>query len=484
MEPKGFFHEMRFNPETGEGQGEFARTGGEGGLQRFECGAAIDGTEGLVAPIGTAGQDHLSRGPVGALHQPGQKASGQLRQVARHDEVPFSGGVAQGGDDAGEGTGARVEVRYRGQNGMAYKDGVTGGTGDGARHFDGEFSAAAREERFVPAHTGAAATRQHVPRTDHKKMITLGLQGTADGRVRARQDHMPDQPSQRQWSATHRPPACASHRPCACPQGIQGMHVRRIGDRIRGNILRHFCFILAIVGLTAASGYGAGPGAPQRLTSVVRPDVRTGKLVRSVVVSPKPVSQVQVGSTVVAPRAMDAAAPAPAPAPPVNIDEAVQRIAAEHALPPQLIHSVIKVESNYNTRAVSNKGAQGLMQLIPATARRFGVNDAFNPVENIQGGAKYLRYLLDLYGGNYPLALAAYNAGEGAVSRHRGIPPYAETQNYVIQVKRQLEQAMKPAAANASAAPTVPPTVEARNAAPAHIVEIVEADGSVRYVSR
>src|SRR6266852_4513315 len=95
---------------------------------------------------------------------------------------------------------------------------------------------------------------------------------------------------------------------------------------------------------------------------------------------------------------------------------AVARIAAQNQLSPLLIHSVIAVESNYNPYAISTKGAQGLMQLIPATARRFGVSNVFNPVENIQGGARYLRYLLDLYANNYPLALAAYNAGEGAVA--------------------------------------------------------------------
>jgi len=87
----------------------------------------------------------------------------------------------------------------------------------------------------------------------------------------------------------------------------------------------------------------------------------------------------------------------------------VEQIAAEQSLPPELIHSVIKVESNYNPYAISPKGALGMMQLIPATARRFGVSDVFNPVDNIQGGARYLKYLLDLYHGNYPLALAAYN---------------------------------------------------------------------------
>jgi soluble lytic murein transglycosylase-like protein len=203
------------------------------------------------------------------------------------------------------------------------------------------------------------------------------------------------------------------------------------------------------------------------------------------VVSPRPVAEVRVAEAVVPLRVAGADSPAAEPAaPPSGIDEAVRRVAAEQALPAQLIHSVIKVESNYNAHAISSKGALGLMQLIPATARRFGVSDAFNPVQNIQGGAKYLRYLLDLYSENYPLALAAYNAGEGAVARYGGVPPFAETRNYVILVRRQLEQARKAAAAKTVAALAPPQAVEAKEAGPAHVVEIVQADGSVRYVSR
>jgi soluble lytic murein transglycosylase-like protein len=194
---------------------------------------------------------------------------------------------------------------------------------------------------------------------------------------------------------------------------------------------------------------------------------------------------VRIAETVVPPRVVDDSAPAvEAAAPPAGIDEAVLRIAAEHSLPPQLIHSVIKVESNYNANAISSKGALGLMQLIPATARRFGVSDVFNPVQNIQGGAKYLRYLLDLYHDNYPLALAAYNAGEAAVERYGGVPPFAETQNYVILVRRQWELAKKAAAAKTVAAPVPPQAVEGKEPGPAHVVEIIQADGSVRYVSR
>ncbi len=232
--------------------------------------------------------------------------------------------------------------------------------------------------------------------------------------------------------------------------------------------------------LTASALSGAEPPAdvPKRITSVVRSDPRTGKLVRSVVVTSKTVAQRTVPENVIAPRVVGA------PEPPVQsaagLEQTVERIAEQNALPPELLHSVIKVESNYNPYAVSSKGALGMMQLIPSTAKRFGVGDVFNPVENIQGGAKYLRYLLDLYNGNYPLALAAYNAGEGAVAKHGGVPPYKETQNYLRLVKTQLDKRPgKPAAA----APPKPEPPRDPNA-PAKIREIVETDGTVRYVSR
>jgi soluble lytic murein transglycosylase-like protein len=238
-----------------------------------------------------------------------------------------------------------------------------------------------------------------------------------------------------------------------------------------------FCFILLLTGILHAAD-------PPRVTTVIRPDPRTGRLVRSVVVAPKTVTEKTVAATVVSPRVVAPTpvnAPAPeAPPPPSGIDQAVERIAAEHSLPAELLHSVIKVESNYNPYAVSPKGAQGLMQLIPATARRFGVSDAFDPLENIQGGARYLRYLLDLYNGNYPLALAAYNAGEQAVAKYGGVPPYAETQNYLNLVKKQLDKGV---GARRAPAPEPPPVPVDPNA-PKHIQQIVETDGTVRYVSR
>ena len=112
-------------------------------------------------------------------------------------------------------------------------------------------------------------------------------------------------------------------------------------------------------------------------------------------------------------------------------DDIVRLHAERERVDPRLVKSVMLVESNFNPRAVSPKGARGLMQLMPGTARRYGVSNSFDPHENIRGGTAYLSDLLDLFSGDVVRALAAYNAGEGAVQRHRGVPPYAETREYV-----------------------------------------------------
>ena len=113
----------------------------------------------------------------------------------------------------------------------------------------------------------------------------------------------------------------------------------------------------------------------------------------------------------------------------------IEQIARKQSLQPELLHAVVRAESAYNHKAVSKKGAIGLMQLMPATARRYGVSNSRDPRQNLSGGARYLRHLLGLFKNNLPLALAAYNAGENAVMKHgRRIPPYPETQNYVRKV--------------------------------------------------
>ena len=112
----------------------------------------------------------------------------------------------------------------------------------------------------------------------------------------------------------------------------------------------------------------------------------------------------------------------------------ITNAADRYGVDPGLVQSVIRVESAFNPWAVSRKGAQGLMQLMPRTASSLGVRDAFNPAQNIDGGVRHLRSLIDRYGGNLPLALAAYNAGAQAVDWYRGIPPYPETQQYVQRI--------------------------------------------------
>lgn len=231
------------------------------------------------------------------------------------------------------------------------------------------------------------------------------------------------------------------------------------------------CLILGCMwGWAQASLPGAAlPQRPVTVASVVRADPHTGRLVRSLVRS-LPANKVETGS-----------------AESGQLSKTVDRVAQETQLSPQLIHSVIGVESNYDPYAVSPKGAFGLMQLIPSTARRFGVSDVFDPADNIRGGARYLKYLLELYKGDNALALAAYNAGEGAVARYGGIPPYAETRSYVTRVRQRLENA---AITKETSRPVY--AVQRSEAQPAEtsaavvynrIREVTEADGRVHYIS-
>lgn len=180
--------------------------------------------------------------------------------------------------------------------------------------------------------------------------------------------------------------------------------------------------------------------AAPRVATVVRADSHSGRLVRSVVVK-----------TTEAP---------PAPA---DLSAMISQIAAEQGVEESLVHSVIRVESNYNAWAVSPKGAQGLMQLIPATARRFGVANAFDVRANVEGGVKYLKFLLDYYKGDYARTIAAYNAGERAVDKYNGVPPYAETRNYVVRVSKNLNAARdrQPAAQIEKAEAPAPPQFNA-----------------------
>jgi soluble lytic murein transglycosylase-like protein len=167
------------------------------------------------------------------------------------------------------------------------------------------------------------------------------------------------------------------------------------------------------------------------------------------------------------------------------LDRVVNEAAALHGIDPCLIFSVMKAESAFNRTAVSPKGASGLMQLMPATATRFGVRNIFDPKENVFGGAKYLKWLLDRFGGDVRLALAGYNAGEGAIEFYQNrIPPFAETQNYVrtIYARYSRLHSDAPAAIEAQASAgqaTVATTVNEKIPTYNQIIRAKSSDGDM-----
>lgn len=190
----------------------------------------------------------------------------------------------------------------------------------------------------------------------------------------------------------------------------------------------YICF-LALILVLAASPIPAAEPAPDASknaggkTLIVRADPRTGKLVRSVAAPRVPTRQ---------------------------ITDLIDQTARQFDVDPLLVHSVVQVESGYDPHAVSPKGAEGLMQLMPSTARMMGVADSFDPQQNIEGGVRYLKYLQSVYKDDR-LALAAYNAGPAAVEKYKAIPPYPETRKYVDQVGKRFD------AARARSAPPAAP---------------------------
>jgi len=127
-----------------------------------------------------------------------------------------------------------------------------------------------------------------------------------------------------------------------------------------------------------------------------------------------------------------------------DLDWIIYHAGERQGVDPRFIHAVIKQESRYNPKAVSGVGAQGLMQMMPATAKRFGLKDPFDPAANVEAGTKYLKFLLKKFNGDVSLALAGYNAGEGSVEKYKGVPPYGETQNYVKKISATYGKSYHP----------------------------------------
>ena len=357
--------------------------------------AMVNGAQGVQPDVSFGHQTGASQ-LLGGGEKVAQERGGEARHVASDYQIPVGSGRFQGRMEATNRARTFHQVLQHGKAKMHIAPGradqrhaACSGTDSFGGAFDqqGAFDG---QQRLVAPHTGAAAAGEDKTcHGVHEKMVTM-----------QRQDHE------------------------AAP---------RLNKKV------YICFLAFV--MFAASPMRAAESATSSLlapqpdagrVSTVRVDRRTGKLVRTV-----------SGG---AERSRVAAVALP----PAQIQELVQKSAKAHNVDPLLVQSVIQVESNYNHYAVSPKGAQGLMQLMPGTARMLGVSNSFDPAENIEAGVKYLRYLQNVYQDDR-LALAAYNAGPGAVDRYKGAPPYAETQDYVNQVGRRYQTAKQTEAAKAAA---------------------------------
>ena len=240
----------------------------------------------------------------------------------------------------------------------------------------------------------------------------------------------------------------------------------------RVRIVRRSVLVLTLVTLPAVAG------SVDAITSTVAVDRRTGRLVRRMVI-PERVIHARLVPSLAVGEAVGSPVRLPVGSEPVN--DIVDEMSAQYKVDPLLVHAVIHCESAYNRLAVSPKGAEGLMQLIPDTARRMGVRNSFDSRQNIEGGVRYLRELQDRYE-DLRFVLAAYNAGEGAVDRYGGIPPYAETQEYVYRVGKRFGDLRRMAQKRVVA----PKVVAAKAAEPEYrpLDAFVDADGRLNLKTR
>jgi soluble lytic murein transglycosylase-like protein len=212
----------------------------------------------------------------------------------------------------------------------------------------------------------------------------------------------------------------------------------------------------------------------------VRADRRSGRLVRRASIEPTAISSIPAGASIGKELVKAPLASLPL-ARNAKINDAIEKAARQYDLDPLLVHAVIQVESAYNPFAISHAGAQGLMQLMPATARSLGVRNSFDVEENIRAGVRHLKVLKDTYKDDR-LALAAYNAGAGAVDKYRWIPPYPETQEYVYKVGKKYGEARRAATTQVVAkvvtpSPAPAPAVKSEEAETRQVESFVDAEG-------
>ena len=382
---------------TGIGNGPPRRPKGRDKILHFEqfamnCGlsggnqrAMVDGAQRMDFPVDLRHHAFGVRG-LGGLDQLFQKSLGDIGHIAGDDQIPVTPGKAKSGIEPSDRPAIFDRVGHDGKAQMRVLVGrpdqrhIAGGGLDSFGDFLDHARTPERQQGFVASHPPAGSAHQHEPGASHEMIL-----------------------------------ATSSHI-------------------VESNKKVYICFLMAFAMLAASPSRAADSNSATtppvvRKTTVVRADPRTGKLVRSVVVSSRPA---------ITKIAMSAGASSS------DVNAIVDKASRANDVDPLLVHSIIKVESNYNVHAVSNKGAEGLMQLTPSTARMLGVSNSFDPRQNIEAGVKYLKYLKDLYKDDR-LALAAYNAGPGSVDKYNAIPPYAETQNYVYQVGKRYGEARRAA---------------------------------------
>ena len=407
------------------------------GGRDYGCAApAVKGAQGLQ-PSACDGNNAIGAPPRpnGPAFQFAENCGMQQRHIASNHQVPLRDEIRlESRFHSGKWPATFGPIRQNGkaqmviQSGLTYQANCLHNLRQFLRDMTGQKASLKRQQRFIRAHSEALAPHQNEARKayspTHQEMISLQY-------VTRRQRFAP-------------------------------------------------CSLFLLVSAVSFGATLRAEPLATRKTLVVRTDARTGRLVRSVLVSPR---LVLVKASLAQTTAQTTDVPQSVAS--GSLSDMIDAIAERNQVEAPLVHSVIKAESNYNPAAISPKGAQGLMQLIPSTAHRFGVSNSFDVQQNVEGGVKYLKFLIDLYNNDYPKVIAAYNAGEGAVAKYRGIPPYSETINYVYRVGRNLKAArqfaeLKAAERKATPQPVQTAAVKSENE-PHSIQAVTGDDGRIYY---